>query len=334
MRGGGRTVEPDVRTIPEALAAVGSHRSSPSRRPVLRSPAGTLLTIAALGENAAPVWYGAWITPSDIRFLGPELPPSFLRQRLHLSGTTALLVDLFQASSGSYAEVLEDIANRFDRFQDQSESTHLGDLGALQRSLAKVRSHIVRLSVIALELEGPLGARFEGLAAALPTLRSEVGYLETLSSGLAQGVRDVVGIRNAVEANRLAEAANELGRTSNRIAALANTSNIRMLGVAYLALFFALVGAIVLFPNTAATILGMPSAAWVPGIWVDAVLIALAVIPIAVIFSRPWVRRMLSGLRSYEARSSEGLSDLTEVPEPSGPAGPPRETGPGPGNGF
>lgn len=334
MRGGGRTAEPDVRTIPEALAAAGSHRSSPSRRPVLRSPNGTLLTIATLEENAVPAWYGVWVTPSDIRFLGPEPPPSFLRQRLHLSGTTALLVDLFQASSGSYAELLEEIASRFDRAEEQSESTRLGDLGALQRSLAKVRSHIVRLSVIALELEGPLGARFEGLAAALPTLRSEVGNLETLSSGLAQGVRDLVGIRNAVEANRLAEAANELGRTSNRIAALANTSNIRMLGVAYLALFFALVGAIVLFPNTAATILGMPSAAWVPGVWVDTVLIALAVVPVVAVFSRPWVRRMLAGMRSYEARSSEGLSDLPEVPAAADPAGPSRETGPGPGNAF
>ena len=334
MRGGGRTAEPDVRTIPEALAAVGSHHASPSRRPVLRSPNGTLLTIATLEANAVPTWNGVWLTSADIRFLGPEPPPSFLRQRLRLSGPTALLVDLFQASSGSCAEVLEEIAGRFDRAEEHAESANLGDLGALQRSLAKVRSHVVRLSVIALELDGPLGARFEGLAAALPTLRSEVGYLETLSSGLAQGVRDLVGIRNAVEANRLAEAANELGRTSNRIAALANTSNIRMLGVTYLALFFALVGAIVLFPNTAATILGMPSAAWVPGVWVDTVLVALAVIPAIAVFSRPWVRRMLGGMRSYEARSSEGLSDLAEVPATSGPADPTRERDFRPGNSF
>ena len=325
---------PDVRTIPEALAAVGVHRSSPPRRPILQSANGTLLTLATLDANAAPLWHGVWVTASDVRFLGPEPPPSLLRQSSQLTGATAVLVDLYQTSSRSLTEVLEEIASRFDRAEEQSESARLGELGALQRSLARVRSHVVRLSVITVELEGPLGAHFPGLSAALPTLQSEAAYLETLCSGLSQGVRDLVGIRNAVEANRLAEAANELGRTSNRIAALANTSNIRMLGVAYLALFFALLSAVVLFPNTGATILGMPSAAWVPGIWVDATLVALALIPLLVIFSRPWVRRMLAGLRSYEARSSEGLSDLAEVPASPDPGTSAPERGPGPGNAF
>ena len=334
MRGGGRTVAPDVRTIPEALAAVGLHRSSPPRRPVLRSSSGTLLTIATLDGNAVPTWHGMWVTESEIRFLGPEAPPCLLRESSHLTGTTALLVDLFQESSRSCVELLEEIASRFDRAEEQSASTRLGELETLQRSLARVRAHVVRLSVIVVELEGPLGARFSGLAAALPTLHSEASYLDTLCSGLSQGVRDLVGIRNAVEANRLAEAANELGRTSNRIAALANTSNIRMLGVAYLALFFGLLSAVVLFPNTGATILGMPSAAWVPGIWVDVALAALAVVPLVVVFSRPWVRRMLGGMRSYEARSSEGLSDLTEVPANAEPEGSTPERGPGPGNSF
>ena len=334
MRGGGRTTEPDVRTIPEALVAAGAHRASPPRRPVLRSANGTLLTVATLDRNAAPLWHAVWVTGTDVRFLGPEPPPSLLRQSAQLSGVTALLVDLFQASSQSCAEALEEIASRFDHAEEQSVSTRLGELEGLQRALARVRPHVVRLSVIAVELEGSLGARFPGLPAALGALRSEATYLETLSSGLSQGVRDLVGIRRAVEANRLAEAANELGRISNRIAALANTSNIRMLGVAYLALFFALLSVAVLFPNTGATILGMPSAAWVPGVWVDGTLIALAVLPLVVIFSRPWVRRMLAGLRSYEARSSEGLSDLAELPPSAGPDGAGPERGPRPGNSF
>jgi hypothetical protein len=74
------------------------------------------------------------------------------------------------------------------------------------------------------------------------------------------------------------------------------------------------VSVVVLIPNTAATILGMPSAAWVPGLWVDVLLVVLAVVPLLVVFSRPWVLQTLRGLPSSERRSSEGLSDLPEVP--------------------
>ena len=326
--------EPDVRTIADALTAVGSHRAAPSRRPVLRGPNVTLVTIATLDSAGAPTWHGLWITTSGVRGLGPESPPSLLTRSAKLSGPTARLVDLFQAAAGSYSELLEEIAGRFDRAEELPEPPRSGDLGALQRSIARVRSHIVRLSVLAVELEGPLGSHFPGLEAALPSLRSGVSHLEALSSGIAQGVRDLVGIRNAFESNRLAEAANELGRVSNRIAALANTSNIRMLGVAYLALFLALVSAIVLFPNTGATILGMPSAAWIPGIWVDVALVALAVIPLLVVFSRPWVRELVAGMRSYEARSAEGLTDLPEVPSTPGAGDAEGQRRPGPGNAF
>ncbi len=174
-------------------------------------------------------------------------------------------------------------------------------------------------------LEGPLGAEFPGLAGHLGTFATEVDHLEQLSNGLAQAARDLVGLRTAVESNRLAEGANELGRVSNRIAALANTSNLRMLGVAYIALLLALISAVVLIPNTAATILGMPSAAWVPGLWVDLVLVVLAIVPLAVVFSRPWVRRMLHGWRTYESRSAEGLADLPEVPAQTVNSGPAAE---------
>jgi len=86
-----------------------------------------------------------------------------------------------------------------------------------------------------------------------------------------------------------------------------------MLGVAYLAFVLALVSVVVLIPNTAATVLGMPSAGWVPGLWVDVILAVLAIVPIAVVFSRPWVLRLLRGVGAYEVRSSEGISDLPEV---------------------
>jgi hypothetical protein len=245
-----------------------------------------------------------------------------LSESAHLSGSSAHLIDLLQAAARSYVEFLEGIAIRFDQLESRSDPPPLADLVALQQASARARQHVVRFTVLVADLEGPLGTAFPSIAGPMATVRGELGQIEALSFGLAQGVRDLVAIRNAVEANRLSEAANRLGEASNRIAALANTSNLRMLGVAYLALFLALVSVIVLFPNTGATILGMPSAAWVPGLWVDLILVVLAVVPMVLIFSRPWIRRMLAGLTTYEARSAEGLADLPEVspdatPQPS-----------------
>jgi hypothetical protein len=224
------------------------------------------------------------------------------------------LVDLVQAAYRSYVEWLESLGARLDALEGKPDPAPLTELGALLHALAGTRKQITRLEVLVAELDGALGSNFPGLEKYLPAVRAEVDHLDELSAGLAQGVRDLVAIRNAVEANQLAAAANRLGEVSNRIAALANTSNLRMLGVAYIALVLALVSVVVLIPNTAATILGMPSAAWVPGLWVDVVLIVLAVVPMVIVFSRPWVWNTLRGLPSYERRTSEGLSDLPEVP--------------------
>ncbi len=228
-----------------------------------------------------------------------------------------------QAAAVSYLEILEGVGERLDEFEGRTDPPEIPELSALLRQLAGVRKHVVRLAVTRAWLDGPFGAQFPGLAGNLRPLSGEIDHLEQLSTGQAQAARDLIALRNAVESNRLAESANELGRVSNRIAALANTSNLRMLGVAYIALLLGLISAVVLIPNTAATILGMPSAAWVPGLWVDLVLVVLAIVPIVVVFSRPWVRRMLHGWRSYESRSGEGLADLPEVPPQdvnSGPA--------------
>jgi len=280
-----------------------------------------LLTLATLDAEGRPTWHAVWVGRTGTFPVGPPVPPSLLSESAHLRGASAGLVDLVQAAARSYVEFLEGVAGRFDELEARENPAPLSELVALQRAVARARQHAVRLTVLVADLEGPIGTSFPGIAETLVSLRQEADQLESLSSGLAQGVRDLVAIRNAVEANRLSEAANRLGAASNRIAALANTSNLRMLGVAYLALFLALVSVIVLFPNTAATILGMPSAAWVPGLWVDVILVVLAVVPMVLIFSRPWVRRMLSGLSSYESRSAEGLADLPEVP-PGGPVRP------------
>lgn len=273
-----------------------------------------MITLATLDPEGAPTWHGLWIGPEKVRPLGPEVP-----QSLAVAGSTAppatiALVDLLQAAYRSYVDRLESLGARLDVLEARLDPAPLSELGSLLHALAGARKQIIRLNVLVAQLDGALGSHFPGLEEYLPPVRTEVSHLEEVSTGLAQGVRDLVSIRNAVEANDLAMAANRLGTASNRIAALANTSNLRMLGVAYIALVLALISAVVLIPNTGATILGMPSAAWVPGLWVDLILVVLAIVPILAVFSRPWVRNTLRGLPTFENRTQEGLSDLPETP--------------------
>ncbi|HEV2231051.1 MAG TPA: hypothetical protein VGS18_02565, partial [Thermoplasmata archaeon] len=245
--------------------------------------------------------------------MGDALPQSLLASSSHLTGPTAAIVDLVQAAYRSYSERLEEVGSRADNLEGRAEVPSIAELRSLNQVLTGIRKHISRTSLLVAGLEGPLGANFPDLATPLTAMRAEVAQLEGLSAELAQVVRDLLSLRNAVESNRLAEAANDLGRVSNQIAALANTSNVRMLGVAYLAFVLALISAVVLIPNTGATILGMPTAAWVPGFWVDTILEILAVVPIVVVFSRRWGLRLLRGMGEYEVRSSEGISDLPEL---------------------
>jgi hypothetical protein len=69
----------------------------------------------------------------------------------------------------------------------------------------------------------------------------------------------------------------------------------------------------VLIPNTTATILGMPSAEWVSGFWVVVIVAVTAVVPIVIVFTRPWVVALMRGLGGFERTSREGLQDLPEV---------------------
>jgi hypothetical protein len=230
-----------------------------------------------------------------------------------MAPATGLLVDLVTASSVSLLEHLETIGVRLDVLEAKAEPPSLPELSAVQRELLVVRKHLFRLELLLAELDGPLAAGFPNVASALPGLSAAFARSAQLAGGLQQSARDLLALRSAAESNHLAETANALGKTSNEIAALANTSNLRMLGVAYVALALALVSAVVLIPNTGATILGMPSASWVPGLWVDVALVVLAVVPAVYVFSRRWVRRLLSGWDEFQARSAEGLADLPEI---------------------
>lgn len=300
-----------VGSVREALQELGYLRAETPPRPVLHARTGTLVSFALLQEKG-PVWVGLWVDPSGPRILpdsAPEGPALFHG----LSGVSARLFDLFSDAARRYLERTEEIDAKLAQLQERNRVLPVEEIWKLQREMATIRAHIGRALVAAAECGGPIANSLPGFADALPSLLGEFSRVQDVAANVRQALSDLVLLRDAEQANRLADVANVLGRASNRIAALANISNIRMLGLTYVAFVLALVSAVLLFPNTAGTILGMPSAAWVPGIWVDVVIAVLTVTPLVFVFSRPWVRRVLRELRDYEVRAGEGMADLAEI---------------------
>jgi hypothetical protein len=320
-------------TLPDALRSVGFVGAGLPSRAVVHGPGGTVLLFTTFDTEGRVTPRGLWLAKDGVHRLGPRPPTSLLTEALHLTGSTADLVNLLQAGARSYLERLEALGERVDAIEERWQTVDLADLGKLVHLHRTIRKSIGRFAVALEELGGPFGERFPGIEGALPRVEAEFSHLQDYSAALGQSLRDLLALRTAAESNQLSVATNRLGEVSNEIATYANTSNVRMLGIAYVALILALVSAVVLIPNTAATILGMPSAAWVPGLWVDVILLVLAVVPIALVFSRPWVKGVLRGLGPIEARTREGLRDLPEIaPIPADrivvenelPAAPPR----------
>jgi hypothetical protein len=298
--------------LEQALSDLDAKGDRPLR-PVLHSRDGTLVTIAFLGPDLKPVWAGALIRGSEVRFVGPAPPPSGHAEFHQLSGPSARLVDLFAEAGRLYLERTEEVDEKVADLQRRGREVPLDEIWALQRRTGTIRMQIGRALVAVAECEGALAETFPETARALPTVRTELARVRDMAANVQQSVSDFVLLRQAGESNRLADTTNELSKTSNRIAALANISNIRMLGITYVALVLAIISAVILIPNTAATILGMPSAAWVNGWVVSGVLAVLAMIPIVVVFTRPWIRRMLREFRTFEAPTTEGLAGLREI---------------------
>jgi hypothetical protein len=302
-----------VSSIPEALEALGRPRDEVPRRPVIHGETASLLTLASINSKRQTGYIGIWVARDGVRFLGPP-PASHAVSAAHrLKGDTATLFDLFAETTRGLLERVEEIDAELATLQQRGRTVPLTEVWALQRRIAGLRAMVGRSIVAAAECEGPLAGSFPGLSASIPTLVSQLRGVQELAANVQQSLSDLILLRNAEESNRIAVAANQLSLTSNRIAALANTSNIRMLGITYIALLLGLVSAVVLIPNTGATILGMPSAGWVPGLWVDAILVILAIVPLLLVFSRRWVLDLLQGLSSSELRTSEGLGDLPEL---------------------
>ncbi len=302
------------------LRLLGRTEEELPRHPILHGTAGTLLTIALPLPEGKVEWAGIWIAGTAITFLGAADAPVRSSAAHGVSGAGARVVDLLSEANRRYLLESEELDARVALLEDAARTAPARDIWALQREATRLRGRIARSLVVAGEVSGLFADLFPGAATALPAVVRDLERARDTVLTIEQSLGDLLLMRNAEASNRIAETANRLSEFSNRIAVLTNTSNIRMLGITYLALLLGLVSATILFLNTGATILGMPSAAWVPGIWVDVILIVLTVVPIAIVFSRPWVALILRDLRTTELRSAEGIHDLPEVAEPAGTA--------------
>lgn len=300
-------------TVADALRSIHPDGTGVPRTAVTRGPAGTLVALGVFGPRGKIAWRGLWITPTQVQLLGGPIPASVLTSSATLSGPTATLADLIESAIANYTERLVELDERLAGWPTATGAIPLAEIETAHREASEVRRRVGRLVSLVSQLGGPLSASFPDIGRILPELRSESGRVEAISTEIQGTLRDTILLRSAEDGNRISAAAVELGKTSNRISALANTSNIRMLGIAYLALIIALIGAVVLIPNTTATILGMPSAAWVPGLWVVVILVATAVVPLAIVFTRPWVVALVRELGGFEQTSREGIRDLPEV---------------------
>lgn len=313
------------RSVAEALCALQPQGPTVPRTVVTRGPHGTVIALGTFGAGSALEWQGLWLSSEEIRALGAPIPRSVRSTVARLSGPTALLVDLIEYAAANYTERLVELEERIASWPTMTASIPLTQMEATYREMAEARRRVLRLVSLVSQLGESLGASFPEVGPVLPEIRSESARQEALSAETQGTLRDIILLRTSRDGNRIAESAVELGRISNEISALANTSNIRMLGIAYLALVIALIGAVVLIPNTTATILGMPSASWVSGFWVVVIVLVTAVVPIAIVFTRPWVLSLMRGLKGFEGTSREGLQDLSEVSPAAARSTPPSE---------
>lgn len=313
-------------SLADLLRATGLSAGTLERRPVVHGRRGTVVTIVYPGAEAgrANGYAGVWIGADGVQFFGASPAESGAASAHGLTGVSGQLFELFSDTARIYLEGIEEVDRRLAEFQGRGRGVPVAEVWQLSRQVAAWRTAVGRARVALAEICRIAEGRFPGIDRSAPALHAELERLQELARAVGQALSDLILLRNAEESNRIAESANDLARISNRIAALANTSNVRMLGLTYLALFLSLVAAIILFPNTVATILGMPTAAWVPGPWIVGALTVATAVPAALILTRPWVRRLVRDLAQAEGRAAEGVADIPEV-DPRGrtPRGPP-----------
>jgi hypothetical protein len=244
----------------------------------------------------------------------PEITPS---AEYHLSGGIAAAFDAFVQIGRTVLERIEDVERGLAVLEKNPLQAPPVRVLELKRQLADVREELGRsITGLADLQEGRITPVTLVESSPFRTIQEEFFRLRDLTQATQTALTDIFMIRQTEQANELQLVSNRIAVVSNRIAELSNISNIRMLGLSYVTLILAVVATVILFPNTAATILGMPSASNIPAIIVWMVLVGTAVGPIAWFVSQPWIREMFRGMKRYEARVQEGITDLPEkIPE-------------------
>lgn len=306
--------------VPEAYRSLGL---PPDKRPshvITRRHGMVMIHVGSVTEEFAPQELAIWSNGSVLRVLTPkgefqpEVTPS---TEYRLTGPAAVTFDLFVHISRRLMERVEDVDRELGEIEKDPLHALPTTVLGLKRRLGVVRAELGRaITGLAEVQEGRIVTTPEGPPAAYATVEQELIRLRDMIAATQSGLTDIFMIRQTDQANQLQLVSNRMAQVANRIAELSNVSNIRMLGLSYVTLILAVVATVILFPNTAATILGMPSAAGVPTIVVYMVLVGTAVAPIAWFMSQEWIRELFRGMSRYEARVTEGLGDLPErIPE-------------------
>ena len=307
--------------IVEALKTLNQSTDSRPRVVVLRRRNGTLISVGRIEKDFRIHGIAIWANPAGVTLLNangtytPEHGPS---EGYGLTGASAKVLDLLAELGRNYLTRLEEVDTELAGLEQHPLEVSISDVLRLKRYVALIRAELGRVLAAVAEAEGEhLAAFLPGLAKSLPPTKEELLRLRELTSATQSSLTDLLLLKQADQSNRLATMANQLGQVSNRIAELANISNIRMLGLSYVMLILAVVSTIILFPNTTATILGMPSAAGVPDAVVVVALVVTAAAPIGWFASQKWIRDLFRGMSRYEAKVEEGMEGLREkVPSP------------------
>ncbi len=309
--------------IVEALKTLNLTADTRPHVVVLRRKSGTLISVGKLEKDFQLHGIAVWVNATGVTLLDgkgkyePERGPA---EAYGLTGSAARVLDLLAELGRNYLARLEEVDTELAGLEQKPLEVPLTDVLRLKRRVAMIRAEVGRALAAVAEVEGAqLAESLPGLAKSLPATKEELLRLRELSSSTQTSLTDLLLMKQADQSNKLAQMANQLGQVSNRIAELANVSNIRMLGLSYVMLILAVVSTIILFPNTAATILGMPSATDVPGLLVVFVLVVTALVPLLWFLSQRWIRDLFRSMARYEARVEEGMKGLKEhvaTPDP------------------
>jgi hypothetical protein len=279
-----------------------------------------MVHLGLLTEDFQPLPLAFWADGTHLKVLvdggefHPEVQPSV---EYHLTGGIATAFDAFVQINRTTVERLEDVERGLAELEKDPLNAPPLRVLELKRQVGSIREELGRAITGLTDMEeGRVVPLPEGAMSALRTVEQEMIRIRDMIQATQSALTDIFMIRQTEQANQLQLVSNRMAAVSNRVAELSNISNIRMLGLSYVTLILAVVATVILFPNTAATILGMPSAAGVPTVVVYMVLVGTAVAPMAWFLSQGWIRDLFRGMSRYEARVNEGMGDLPErIPE-------------------